>query len=61
MDTIIEMQNVGCALAMFYIVAMFLIMVAIYYTFTFIMWRIYLHNGGKKGYFTYLHIKELEL
>ena len=61
MSTIIEMETLGCMIGLLYIIAMFFATVAMWYAFTFIMWRIYRHNGGRHGYFSYLRIKELEL
>ena len=61
MITAIEMKTLGNLVGLMYIIILFFVAVALWHIFTFIMWRIYRHNGGKHGYFSYLRIKELEL
>ena len=60
-NAIIEMEAIGCLIGVMYIIAMFLAVATLWYAFTFIMWRIYRHNGGRHSYISYLRIKELEL
>ena len=59
--SIIEMETLGCMVGLLYIIIMFFATAAMWYAFTFIMWRLYRYNGGKHGYFSYIRIKELEL
>lgn len=58
---VIEMEVLGCMIAMLYIISIFLAVATPWYAFTFVMWCIYRHNGGKHNYFSYLRVKGLDL